>query len=113
MNRTSLKETNLYLDSIIAPSALNEDFFNEVNILAPFGAGNSEPRFAIEDLKVISSDIIANTHIKTLLLGKDGSSFKGFAWNAKGTNLENYLYKNKNKYPYIQVSDLTVKQINF
>ena len=91
------KESNLYLDSIIAPSALNEDFFNEINLLAPYGAGNREPRFVIENLKVLSSDIILDTHIKTLLLGMDGTFFKAFAWNAKDTSLENYLYKTKNK----------------
>jgi len=91
------KESNLYLDATIAPSALNENFFNEINLLAPFGTGNKEPRFVIECLKVISSDIISNTHIKTLLLGKDGTSFKAFAWNAVNTCLESHLYKKKNK----------------
>jgi len=90
-------ESNLYLDSIIAPSALNEDFYNQINILAPFGSGNREPRFVIENLKVLSSDIISSNHIKTLLLGMDGSSFKAFAWNAKDTSLESYLHKRKNK----------------
>jgi len=91
------KESNLYLDSMIAPSALNEVFFNEINLLSPFGAGNNEPRFVIENLKVLSSDIILDTHIKAQLIGMDGFSFKAFAWNAKNTSLENYLYKNKNK----------------
>ena len=95
--KSSSEKSNLYLDSIIAPSALNEDFYNEINLLAPFGEGNKEPRFAIENLKVLSSDIISNAHIKTLLLGMDGSSFKAFAWNAKNSTLENYLYKIKNK----------------
>ena len=62
-----------------------------------FGPGNKEPRFVIENLKVLSSDIISESHIKTILLGMDGSSFKAFAWNAKDTSLENYLYKIKNK----------------
>ena len=90
-------ESNLYLDSIIAPSALNEDFFNQINLLAPFGSGNEEPRFVIENLKVISSSIISDSHIKTSLLGMDGSFFKAFAWNAKNTCLENYLFKSKSK----------------
>ena len=34
-----LEKSNLYLDSAIAPSALNEEFYNEVNFLAPFGSG--------------------------------------------------------------------------
>ena len=95
--KSSLKESNLYLDSIISPAALNEDFFNQINLLAPFGAGNKEPRFVIENLQVLSSDVVSNTHIRTLLLGMDGSCIKAFAWNAKDTTLENYLYKRKNK----------------
>ena len=90
-------EKNLYLDSLIAPSALNEDFYNEINLLGPFGSGNKEPTFMIENLKVLSTDIISNLHIKTLLIGMDGTTVKGYAWNAKGSILENYLYKNKNK----------------
>ena len=37
-------------------------------------------------------------HIKAILLGKDGSTFKGFAWNAKNTPLEQFLdKKNRSK----------------
>ena len=43
---------NLYLDSIIAPSAINENFYNDIEILEPFGSGNNEPKFVIEELKV-------------------------------------------------------------
>mgnify|MGYP001200712563 CR=1 FL=1 len=87
---------SLYLDAIIAPSALNEDFFNEVNYLAPFGSGNNEPKFLIENLKVINSNVVGNSHIKSLLSGKDGSVFNSFAPNAKDTPLEALLDK-KNK----------------
>ena len=94
---SSIKESSLYLDSIIAPSALNEDFFNEINCLAPFGSGNPEPKFVIENVKVLSTSLIGNSHFKSTLLGKDGSSFLAFAWNAKNTPLEKYLDKNLKK----------------
>ena len=77
-----LENENLYLDSIIAPSALNEDFYHDINFLGPFGAGNNEPKFVVENVKVIRSDIIKQNHIKSLLCGKDGSVFKSFEWNA-------------------------------
>ena len=44
---SSSKVVNLYLDSVIDRSALNEDFYSEIEILAPFGSGNSEPKFVI------------------------------------------------------------------
>ena len=67
-----------------------------MNILAPFGSGNTEPRFVIENIKVLSSSIILNKHIKSVLIGKDGTVFKGFAINAKDTELDSFL-TNKNK----------------
>jgi len=92
------KDFNLYFDSIIAPSALNEEFFEQINYLAPFGSGNNEPKFVIENIKVISSNIAGDNHIISILSGKDGSSFKGYAWNAKNTPLEPFLNsKNKKK----------------
>jgi len=87
--------SNLYLDSEIAPSALNENFYEEINCLAPFGSGNSEPKFAIENLQVIKSTTVGINHIKSILSGKDGSIFKSFAPNAKNTPLEALLVKNK------------------
>ena len=91
------KNKNLYLDSIIAPSALNEDFYEDINCLAPFGSGNSEPRFVIENIKVISTSVVGNDHIKSILGGKDGSIFNGFVWNGKNSSLETFLSKNYNK----------------
>lgn len=90
---------NLYLDSIIAPSAINEEFYENINSLAPFGAGNSEPKFVIENLQVIKSDFVADNHIRSILCGKDGTIFKSFTWNAKNSPLEKILtQKNKKKF---------------
>ena len=88
---------NLYLDSKIAPSAINEDFYELIENLAPFGSGNSEPKFMIENLKVLESNIVGGNHIKALLRGKDGSTFKSLTWNAINTPLEPYLNKKNRK----------------
>ena len=88
---------NLYLDSIIAPSAINENFYNDIEILEPFGSGNNEPKFVIEELKVIKSDIVGNNHIKSILSGKDGTVFKSIAWNAVNSPLEKVLNKNNKR----------------
>ena len=90
------KNQKIYLDTIIAPSALNESFYEEINYLGPFGSGNNEPKFVIENIKVISSNIIANNHIRSTLLGNDGSTFKSFAWGAINSPLE-VLLNNKHK----------------
>ena len=95
----SSRVADLYLDSVIAPSALNEKFYDEIEYLAPFGSGNNEPKFAIEDLKVIASNFVGYNHIKSVLCGKDGSVIKTIAFNAKNSLLEPFLdKKNKKKF---------------
>ena len=87
-------EINLFIDTIIAPSALNLDFFEKVNFLGPFGSGNSEPRFVIENTKVIKSNVVGDNHISSILTGKDGTTFKTFTPNGKNSPLESILIKN-------------------
>ena len=65
--------------------------------LSPFGSGNPEPKFIIEDLKTINGKIVGEKHIKSLLIGKDGSSFKSIAFNALENDLCAYLLKKNNK----------------
>jgi len=92
------QERFLYVDAKIAPSALNEEFYEEINSLAPFGSGNNEPKFVIEGLNVIKSDVVGDNHIKSILKGRDGSSIKSFAWNAVDSPLASFLsVKNKKK----------------
>jgi len=82
-----------YFDAEIAPSAVNIDFLEKINLLAPFGSGNAEPRFLIQDLKVINSKIVGEKHIKSILLGTDSSTIKTITFNSIDTDLSTYLLK--------------------
>ena len=90
-------EKPLFLDSIIAPSAVNLEFYNKVSLLSPFGSGNPEPRFAIEDLKTINGKIVGEKHIKSILIGNDGSIIKSIAFNATENDFSGYLLKKNSK----------------
>ena len=93
-----IKTNTLFFDSKISPSALNEDFFSEINSLSPFGSGNPEPRFVIEDLELLKSSIVGERHIKSLLIARDGSVVKSVTFNATKTDMESYLLlKKRNK----------------
>ena len=98
--RLSNSKTNikpLYLDSIIAPTALNLQFYNKVNSLAPFGSGNPEPKFVLENMKSINYKIIKDKHIKSVLVGLDGSSVKSIAFNCVENEIGAYLLKKDKK----------------
>ena len=87
----------LLLDSEIAPSAINLEFYNKVNILSPFGSGNPEPKFFIENLKTVNSKVVGEKHIKSILVGSEGSNIKTIAFNAVDNELGAYLLKKKSK----------------
>jgi single-stranded-DNA-specific exonuclease len=97
VNEDITSDKPMYLDSILSSTAINLDFYNKVNNLAPFGSGNPEPKFIIEDLKTINGKIVGEKHIKSILIGKDGSSIKTIAFNAVENDLGAYLLKNNNK----------------
>ena len=93
INRTN----NLFYDSKISPSALNENFYSEINLLSPFGSGNPEPRFVIESLELLKSSIVGEKHIKTIFTAPDGSVVKCVTFNAIKTDLETYLLRKDRK----------------
>ena len=88
---------NIYADSIISASALNKDFFDKVDALAPFGSGNSEPKFIVENVKIVNSQIVGEKHLKVILCDRNGKTINGISFNAIGTNLEGYLNKKSHK----------------
>ena len=96
VNQDLTSEKPLFLDSVISPSAVNLEFYNKVAQLSPFGSGNPEPRFVIENVNTINGKIVGEKHVKSVLIGEDGSTIKSIAFNAADNELCAYLLK-KNK----------------
>ena len=80
-------QKTLLLDSKIAPTAINLDFYEKVNVLSPFGSGNPEPKFFVEDLITVNSKIVGEKHIKSVLISSEGTSIKTIAFNAAESEL--------------------------
>jgi len=91
------KKLDLYFDSTIAPSAINYEFYQKINTLSPFGSGNSEPKFVIENVKLIKSNIVGEKHIKSIFEGADGSIFKSITFNSVSNNLGAHLLTKSSK----------------
>ena len=91
------EQRSLLLDSKIAPSAINLEFYEKIDMLSPFGAGNPEPKFIVENLRPVNSKIIADKHIKSILIGPEGTNFKTIAFNAAKSEVGAYLLKKNNK----------------
>ncbi len=109
INEDLTKEKPLFLDSIISSAALNLEFYRKINILAPFGSGNPEPKFMIENLKPINSKIIKDKHIKSVLLSPDGSIVKTIAFDSVQNEIGAYLL-NKNSKPFNIAGKLSLNE---
>ena len=96
INEDLTQQKPLLLDSKIAPSAINLEFYDKVNVLSPFGSGNPEPKFIVENLKPANSKIVGDKHIKSVLIGAEGTSIKTIAFNATDNELGAYLLKKNN-----------------
>ena len=93
MNINFSKQKPLMIDAKIAPSAINLEFYNKIENLSPFGSGNPEPKFIIENLKSVNSKVVGEKHIKSILIGSEGSSLKTIAFNATESEIGAYLLK--------------------
>ncbi len=99
LNQRLGSSMNIFLDSELSPAALNLDFYKKIDNLSPFGSGNPEPKFLLENLKVLNSKIIKDTHVKSTLIGRDGTTIKTMAFNAFESELGEYLTSgNKNTF---------------
>ena len=59
----------------------------------PFGSGNPEPKFVIENVKSVNNKIIKDKHIKSTLVGEEGSIIKTIAFNSIDNEIGAYLLK--------------------
>ena len=93
--KNSLNGGSILIDSEISSSAVNLDFFEKVDSLGPFGSGFPEPKFSIENLRIVKSMLIGDKHIKAILAGEDGSTFSAISFNSVDKDLGQFLLNKK------------------
>jgi len=82
-----MAQPRLVIDAVLSLSALNEEFYNQVQRLAPFGSGNFEPRFALLNCRVLHADIVGADHVRVVLGNEAGQRIRGIAFRAADTPL--------------------------
>ena len=74
----------------------NNDFYDNIKKLEPFGTGNSVPTFLLRDLKIIKPISLKNKHISLFLKSRTGFSIKSISFNSINTKMGEYLMNYKN-----------------
>jgi single-stranded-DNA-specific exonuclease len=80
----------------ISSLAFNQDFYDNIKKLEPFGTGNSVPTFLLRDLSIIKPMVINNKHISSILKSKTGFSIKSISFNSINTKIGECLMNYKN-----------------
>ena len=94
--KSNTVNTNTFsYESEISPLAFNQDFYNDIKKLEPFGTGNSVPTFMLRDLKIIKPIMLNNKHISVILKSKTGFSIKSVSFNSINTKIGQYLMSYK------------------
>ena len=92
----TVKENNIkQYFSKIALSAITQKFYNDLSLIEPFGSGNDNPIFLIENVTVFKSSIIKNKFINCVLKSKIGKSINGVSFNMINSEISKYLLNYK------------------
>ena len=83
-------------ESEVSPLAFNQDFYDDIKKLEPFGTGNSVPTFMLRDLRIIKPIVVNNKHISAILKSKTGFSIKSISFNSINTKIGEHLMSYKN-----------------
>ena len=83
-------------ESEVSSLAFNQDFYDDIKKLEPFGTGNSVPTFMLRDLRIIKPIVLNNKHISAILKSKTGFSIKSISFNSINTKIGEHLMSYKN-----------------
>ncbi|MDB5686651.1 MAG: single-stranded-DNA-specific exonuclease RecJ [Rhizorhabdus sp.] len=72
----------LLLDSVVAPGGLTPTLVDALEEGGPYGAGWPAPRIAAGPIRIVKADIVGQRHVRVIVAGRDGRSFKGIAFAA-------------------------------
>jgi single-stranded-DNA-specific exonuclease len=72
----------LLLDTLVAPGGLTPMLVESLEEGGPYGAGWPGPRIVAGPVRIIKADIVGERHVRLIVAGRDGRSFKGIAFGA-------------------------------
>ena len=72
----------LFYDGAVSVGGATTDLVERIKALAPFGSGNSEPRFVLPAVTVAKADVVGENHLRLFVRGQDGGRIKAMAFRA-------------------------------
>ena len=89
-----------WIDLAVSVSGLNPELYSQLQRAEPYGSGNPEPRFIIQNASIFGSKIVGENHISCSISDSTKARINGIAFRSVGTKLGNALL-NKNYFHVI------------
>ena len=80
----------LMVDGLLGATSLQPEFVRKLGVLGPFGTGNSEPRYALADCRIVRADIVGEKHVSVIFM-QGGERVRGIAFRAVENGLGKVL----------------------
>ena len=77
----------MLLDLGLAPGGLTPALIETLETAGPFGVGWPAPRVAVGPVRLVKADIVGTDHVRLIVRGNDGASFKAIAFRAGPSEL--------------------------
>ena len=81
----------LLIDAVVAPGGVTAQLAEALEAAGPYGMGWPAPRIAAGPLRIVKADVVGKDHVRTILSGDDGRSFKAVAFRQAETELGQIL----------------------
>jgi single-stranded-DNA-specific exonuclease len=81
----------MLIDALLTPRGLNPAFIEAMEGAGPYGMGWPGPRIVTGPVRVIKCDIVGKDHVRAIVGGDDGASFKAMAFRQGETALGQML----------------------
>lgn len=77
----------MLLDLAVAPGGLVPSLIESLESAGPYGVGWPGPRIAVGPVRMVKADLVGTDHVRVIVRGDDGATFKGIAFRAASTEL--------------------------
>jgi len=84
-------------EAVVSLSGANMDLAEKIETLAPFGAGNPEPKIVIENVKIFKPLIVGEGHVRCLLSDGHSNMLKAICFKCTDNEIGQALLEGKNE----------------